>query len=105
MNFEYLLRVYSIILWMMEGSNLIYLYDINKFLYINHHIIYLYILHFLLCIYTKMCISTGADPEGAHPARAPPKIGKNKICLRKIVIFHTKYPKNFRASLRSAQFF
>jgi len=36
---------------------------------------------------------------------APPKIGKNMICWRKIVIFHTKYPKNFRASLRSAQFF
>jgi hypothetical protein len=32
-------------------------------------------------------------------------IGKNKIFWRKIVIFHTKYPKNFRASLRSAQFF
>jgi hypothetical protein len=43
---------------------------------------------------------------GGHPARAPhPKIGKNMIYLRKIVIFHTKYPKNFRASLRSAQFF
>ena len=39
----------------------------------------------------------------AHPARAPPKIGKNMIFLRKIVIFHTKYPNNFRASLRSAQ--
>ena len=51
-----------------------------------------------------MC--AGADPgEGAHPARAPPKIGKNKIFWRKIVIFHTKYPKHFRASLRSAQFF
>ena len=35
----------------------------------------------------------------AHPARAPPKIGKNMIFLRKIVIFHTKYPKNFRPSL------
>ena len=42
---------------------------------------------------------------GAHPARAPPKIGKNKIFWRKIVIFHTKYPKIFRASLGSAQFF
>jgi hypothetical protein len=32
----------------------------------------------------------------AHPARAPPpKIGKNMIFLRKIVIFHTKYPKIF----------
>jgi hypothetical protein len=36
---------------------------------------------------------TGADP--------PPKIGKNKIFWRKIVIFLTKYPKNFRASLRN----
>jgi hypothetical protein len=35
----------------------------------------------------------------------PPKIGKNMIFWRKIVIFHTKYPKNVRASLRSAQFF
>jgi hypothetical protein len=49
----------------------------------------------------------GADPGGggAHPARALPKIGKNMIFWRKIVIFHTKYPKNFRASFRSAQFF
>jgi hypothetical protein len=37
--------------------------------------------------------------------RAAPKIGKNMIFWRKIVIFHTKYPKYFRASLRSAQFF
>jgi hypothetical protein len=39
------------------------------------------------------------DPGGggAHPARPPHKIGKNMICWRKIVIFHTKYPKNFRA--------
>jgi hypothetical protein len=40
----------------------------------------------------------GADPGG-------PKIGKNMIFWRKIVIFHTKYPKSFRAHLRSAQFF
>jgi hypothetical protein len=54
----------------------------------------------------KFGIIAGADPEGgAHPARAPPKIGKNMIFWSKIVIFHTKYPKNFRASLRSAQFF
>jgi hypothetical protein len=46
---------------------------------------------------------SGADPGGwgAHPARAPPKIGKNMIFWRKIVIFHTKYPKNVRASLRN----
>ena len=37
---------------------------------------------------------------------APPSaIGKNMIFWRKIVIFHTKYPKHFRASLHSAQFF
>jgi len=48
----------------------------------------------------------GADPGwGAHLARSPPKIGKNMIFWRKIVIFHTKYPNNFRASLRSAQLF
>jgi hypothetical protein len=38
-------------------------------------------------------------------SRAPPKIGKIWFFLRKIVIFHTKYLKNVRASLRSAQFF
>ena len=37
--------------------------------------------------------------------RAPPKIGKIRFFWRKIVIFHTKYPNNFRAALRSAQFF
>jgi hypothetical protein len=36
---------------------------------------------------------SGADPEGGAPG-APPKIEKNKI-------FHTKYPTNFRASLRN----
>ena len=52
-------------------------------------------------------ITTGADPGGggAHPTRVPPKIEKNKIFWRKIVIFHTKYPKNIRASVRTAQFF
>jgi hypothetical protein len=45
---------------------------------------------------------SGVDPGGgAHPARAPPKIGKNMIFWRKIVIFHTKYPKHSRASLRN----
>jgi hypothetical protein len=54
----------------------------------------------------------GADSGGAHPARNTPKIfappfaiGKDMIFWRKIVIFYTKYPKNVRASLRSAQFF
>ena len=50
---------------------------------------------------------TGVDPAGGAPAARPPpsKIGKNMICWRKIVIFHTKYPKKIRASLRLAQFF
>jgi hypothetical protein len=44
--------------------------------------------------------------QGGRTRRAPsPKIGKNMIFWLKIVIFHTKYPKTFRASLRSAQFF
>jgi hypothetical protein len=42
--------------------------------------------------------------EGVPGASTYPKIGKNKIFWRKIVIFHTKYPKNVRTSLRSAQF-
>jgi hypothetical protein len=49
--------------------------------------------------------TTGADPGGGVPGMCPPKIGKNMIFWRKIMIFHTKYPKNFHASLRSAQFF
>ena len=44
--------------------------------------------------------SPGADPGG----ETPPKIGKNRIFWRKIVIFHTKYPKNVCASLHSGQF-
>ena len=47
---------------------------------------------------------SGADLGGA-PGALTPKIGKDMIFLRKMVIFHTKYPNNFRASLRPAQFF
>ena len=57
---------------------------------------------------------SGADPGGGGGVagggggggctrHAP--IGKNMIFWRKIMIFHTKYPKRFRASLRSAQSF
>jgi hypothetical protein len=47
-------------------------------------------------------LSPGADPEGGAPgAPPPPQNGKNMIFWRKIVIFHTKYPTNFRASLRN----
>ena len=48
--------------------------------------------------------NSGVDPGGGAAPGArppPPKIGKNMIFWRKIVIFHTKYPKNFRASLRN----
>ena len=50
---------------------------------------------------------SGADPGGGGRTRRapPPKIGKDMIFLRKMVIFHAKYPQHFRASLRSAQFF
>ena len=45
---------------------------------------------------------TGADPGGGAPtARAPLKLEKYDFFWRKIVIFHTKYPKLFRASLRN----
>ena len=49
--------------------------------------------------------SSRGGSRGAHPARAPLKLEKNIIFWHKIVILHTKYPKNFRASLRSVQFF
>ena len=51
------------------------------------------------------CMQGRIQGGGTLPARAPPKIGKIMIFWRKIVIFQTKYPHNFRASLRSAQFF
>ena len=42
---------------------------------------------------------------GAHLARAPPRIGKNMIFWRKIVIFHTKYHKNFAPPSARCNFF
>jgi hypothetical protein len=52
----------------------------------------------------------GADPGfqvrgDALKKIAPSELEKNMIFWRKIVIFHTKYPKSFRASLRLGQFF
>ena len=50
--------------------------------------------------------SAGADPGGAPGGPPPLKLKKKYVfSLRKIVIFHTKYLKNFRASLRQARFF
>ena len=42
---------------------------------------------------------------GAPPARAPTKIEKNMIFWRKIVIFHTKYPKFFAPPSAQRNFF
>jgi hypothetical protein len=41
----------------------------------------------------------GKSRSRGAPGARPPKIGKNMIFWRKIVIFHTKYPNIFRASL------
>ena len=42
---------------------------------------------------TSALTITGSDP-GAHPAPPPPKIGKNMIFWRKIVIFSHNIPQN-----------
>ena len=52
-------------------------------------------------MYKGLDVNQGRIQKGAHPARAPPKIEKNMILWRKIVIFHTKYPKNVRAPFRN----
>ena len=45
---------------------------------------------------------SGAGPGwGVAPGTPRPKIEKNMIFWRKIVIFHTNYPNYFRASLRN----
>jgi hypothetical protein len=51
----------------------------------------------------KWCTSSNMYTRGG--GGTPPKIVKNMIFWHKIVIFHTKYPKKIRTSLRSAQFF
>jgi hypothetical protein len=50
----------------------------------------------------KSWIFTRNTPKMFAP---PSAIGKHMIYWRKIVIFHTKYPTTFHASLRWAQFF
>jgi hypothetical protein len=59
---------------------------------------------FLIVTESKANLGGGSRGGGGGATSPPKKIGKNMIFLRKIVIFHTKYPNNFRASLRSAQF-
>ena len=44
----------------------------------------------------------GRIQEGGRTRLTPSlKLGKKRIFWRKIVIFHTKYPKTFRVSLRN----
>ena len=59
------------------------------------------VLLIVVCHVVHFPVVIRGDPGGL-PRRAPPKIGKNMIFWRKILIFHTKYTNNFRASLRSA---
>jgi hypothetical protein len=101
--------------WRPQGGNLspfwfaVFLSDLEDYLY-SHNMaglqtssqkclenLRLYLLLFVL--------PYRGGSSGGAPGAPPPKIGKNKICWRKIVIFHMKYPNNFRTSLRSAQFF
>ena len=76
-------------------------------LYIWH---YIYPLYYLNIFFDRSNPETIMYTRGGSRGRPrltppPPKIWKNMICLRKIVIFHTKCPKHFRASLRSARIF
>ena len=56
--------------------------------------------HVLYTLSVFACVYRGGS-RGAAARDPPPKIGKNMMFWRKIMFFHTKYPKYFR----SAQFF
>ena len=69
----------------------------------------------MVLVYVIILLFNQGRIQGAHfycltrggsrgRTRRPPKIGKNKKKLRKVIL-HTKYPKNVRASLRSALLF
>ena len=64
----------------------------------GQHFIYMWTTLPLYHHFTKTGGLSVADPgEGG----APPPLKLEKKIWRKIVIFHTKYPKHFRASLRN----
>ena len=76
---------------------------------LNHMLLNLYICFMIFTLYLSHVVTISLNDNiqgrirggGVHS----PKIGKYMIFWRKIVIFHTKYSNNFRASLHSAQFF
>jgi hypothetical protein len=65
-------------------------------------LLYLSLVFFLKKSLNKSWFLTWNTPKIFAP---PSAIGNNIIFWRKIVIFHTKYPKIFRAFLHSAQLF
>ena len=94
--------------WWCWLQNLLYILVLNMFGF--HAKLYSAFSKFLpkkVCVWGGEAIHPAPTPlyPGGAPDARPPKIGINMIFWRKIVIFHTKYPKYFRASLRSAQFF
>jgi hypothetical protein len=64
-------------------------------------VVYFFLLMLHKAKYPKVNYFRGGSRGGRTRRAPPPKIGKNMIFWRKIVIFHTKYPTNFRASLRN----
>ena len=57
-----------------------------------------------MVIYLFKCRGRSRGSRTRRAPPPPPEIGTNMIFWRKIVIFHTKYPKNFRVSPLSAIF-
>jgi hypothetical protein len=90
-------------------SNMTKFYFPNKSIYyffkINTKISASFRKSMLISFSIDVPVGDAGGAPGAPPPLSPPKIGENMIFWSKIVIFHTKYPKYFRASLRAAQFF
>ena len=71
--------------------------DTENVKYCQHsNLIFFSSLFSLLCLFpTQGLLSRGGSRGRTRRLPPPPKIGKNMIFWRKIVIFHTKYPKKF----------
>ena len=61
---------------------------------------------YCVCFFDLRLLSRGGS-RGPHPAPAPPplKLEKNMIFWRKIMIFHTRYPKCFAPPSAQCNFF